>query len=636
MSHPDKYLLNDPKDLVVESLQGLCATHNFLGLDGPNKVVFCKDYEDIKENQVTLISGGGSGHEPAHAGYVGSGMLTAAVAGQVFASPSSGQILKALRRVASPDHGSLIIVKNYTGDVINFGRAIERARWEGIVKDIKMVIVADDVGVTSGQEARDPETGEASDVGRRGLAGTVLVHKVAGAAAALGESLDEVYRAAQSVTSNLATIGVSLSTCTVPGSSGESRHLGPKEVEFGLGIHGEPGFETKPLETVKDTVTQMLRKILESPEMRTKLGRHQTKPHSVVLLVNNLGSTTLLEMNAATREALLYLRSHHVRVLRAYTGAFVTALDMHGISITLLAVHESREKAILRYLSHEAHVPGWNNASGASEVSLSALTIPLRKEGSQTLLSAENLAAHNAPEVAVEGSGFLRDVWKPAIIAACESAIEVEPTVTRYDTVWGDADCGLTLKSGATAIMDGFSKDADFHIPLDTKAPDHTIAAISELVEDSMGGTSGGLYCIMLDAVAAQIQGLTSEIGNDGLTLTQWAQCLTAALETLQRYTTARKGHRTLMDSLIPFIESFGQSASSDQQETTLQALSKAVEAARQGMEATKKMVPRRGRATYIGDQGSADSEKYQIPDPGAYGLVAIFEGILKANQGSQ
>ncbi|KAJ1968726.1 hypothetical protein H4R34_006237, partial [Dimargaris verticillata] len=273
-------------------------------------------------------------------------MLTAAVAGHVFASPSSSQILSALRRCASSRHGSLVIVKNYTGDVINFGRAIERARWEGLAKDFKMVVVADDVGVVTNQKLTNNDTNEVSDVGRRGLAGTVLVHKVAGAAAALGGSLEEVYRAAQTVTQNIATIGVALSTCTVPGSTVETRQMGSKEVEFGLGIHGEPGFEIKKLESSQKTVQQMLDKILNSPEMRLKLGARPSS-YSAVLLVNNLGGTTSLELYTTARDALLYLRDRHVHVLKTYAGTLMTSLDMHGISLTLLAVPPGRERQML-------------------------------------------------------------------------------------------------------------------------------------------------------------------------------------------------------------------------------------------------------------------------------------------------
>ncbi|RKP35721.1 Dak1 domain-containing protein, partial [Dimargaris cristalligena] len=613
--------------LVVESLQGLAAVYPSLAIDAHQKAIYLSIYRIalvyIQFYCPKIV--GGSGHEPAHAGFVGDGMLSAAVAGQVFASPSSSQILKALRRCASRDHGSLVIVKNYTGDVINFGRAIERARWEGVAKDIRMVVVGDDVGVTSSSPDAEGDE-DASDVGRRGLAGTVLVHKVAGAAAALGASLDDVYQVAQLVAQNIATIGVSLSTCTVPGATSDGRYMKNNEVEFGLGIHGEPGFETKTLDSSKNTVSQMLAKILQSPTIRSKLNGDQS--HSVVLMVNNLGGTTSLELYTAAREALLYLRSQPIRVTKAYVGPFVTALDMHGISLTLLAVPDNQEAELMRYLAHAVGAPGWNNVAGGSPIDLSQLVAPTEQEGSANMLSNTSpapAASRSSPAEAGSTNSFLSTVWKPAVIGGCRAVAAVEPLITRYDTVWGDGDCGLTLKSGATAILKGFDRTdpAAYHIPLDPRVPDHTIAAISELVEDSMGGTSGGLYCIMLDALAAQIQALARKVQD--LTLDQWAHCLSNALQTLERYTTARKGHRTLMDVLIPFIESI--------RSRCMKALEDAVEAAQRGMEATKVMVPRRGRATYIGDQDAADSEKYQIPDPGAYGLYIIFDGILKAMQ---
>ncbi|KAJ1965866.1 hypothetical protein IWQ62_002561 [Dispira parvispora] len=617
-----KYLVNDPDHLVTEFLQGLCAAHPFLSLDTPHKVVYRADIDTVKQHQVTVISGGGSGHEPTHAGFVGSGMLSAAVAGQVFASPSSSQILCALHRCASPRYGTLVIVKNYTGDVINFGRAVERARYENFAKDFKMVVVADDVGVNST---------DSSDVGRRGLAGTILVHKVAGAAAALGESLDMVYQAAQMVAQNIATMGVSLSTCTVPGTTpGKERQLGSDEVEFGLGIHGEPGFETTPLQSLKTTVNRMLDRILEFPEMHSTLKATSTTPR-VVLLVNNLGSTTTLEMYAALREAVLYLRKQSIMVIKVCVGTFMTALTMHGLSLTLFRVPPGSEDMILKYLNHPTHVVGWNPL-GDDTLDWDTLTSTTAPPVSQEPQGGFEPSPKSSTTAMVPDS-YLTQVWQPAIMRACENVISAEPTITAYDTVWGDADCGLTLKQGATAIQKGFSSATSYTIPMDPQRPDHTIAAISELVEDSMGGTSGGLYGILLDSLAAHIQTAHQDHSIDterGLSLGDWAHCLRAALSTLQQYTTARRGHRTLMDVLIPFVEAL-ESAVADGTTTNLEGLQRAVEAARLGVEATKTMVPRRGRATYIGGQAGGDLDKYSIPDPGAYGLYKLFEGLSQA-----
>ncbi|KAJ1650298.1 hypothetical protein IWQ61_008864 [Dispira simplex] len=623
-----KYLINDPDHLVTEFLQGVCAAHPFLSLDTPHKVVYREDIDTVRQHQVTVISGGGSGHEPTHAGFVGPGMLSAAVAGQVFASPSSSQILCALHRCASPRHGTLVIVKNYTGDVINFGRATERARYENFAKDFKMVVVADDVGVNL--HTTDPEL-SLNDVGRRGLAGTILVHKVAGAAAALGESLDMVYQAAQMVTQNIATIGVSLSTCTVPGTTlEEGRKLGSDEVEFGLGIHGEPGFETVPLQSLKTTISRMLDRILEFPEVHNTLNTTRVTPR-VVLLINNLGSTTLLEMYAALREAALYLRKQNIMVIKVYVGTFMTALTMHGLSLTLFTVPSGSEDMILKYLNHPTHVIGWNPLC---EDTLDWDTLTSTNTHSLSQEPLDSLESSTKPSTsAVVQDSYLTQIWQPAIVRACENVIAAELTITAYDTIWGDADCGLTLKQGATAIQKEFSSDTSYTIPMDPQRPDHTIAAISELVEDSMGGTSGGLYGILLDSLAAHIQTAHQDRPIDtqrGLSLGDWTHCLKAALTTLQRYTSARRGHRTLMDVLIPFVEAL-ESAVADGTTSNLEALQRAVEAARLGVEATKTMVPRRGRATYIGDQAGGDLDKYSIPDPGAYGLYKLFEGFSQA-----
>ncbi|KAJ1974889.1 dihydroxyacetone kinase Dak1 [Dimargaris verticillata] len=262
---------------------------------------------------------------------------------------------------------------------------------------------------------------------------------------------------------------------------------------------------------------------------------------------------------------------------------------------------------------------------------LDALLVPSPQTSADKGNRGRRVSTGNA---AVNGpDSYLSHQWKPAIIKACKAVITAEPTITHYDTVWGDADCGLTLKSGANAVLSGFDNQSNNLIPLDPQQPDLTMAAISELVEDSMGGTSGGIYCIMLDALAAQLQSIREEIPNDqGPTLKQWATSLEAALETLEQYTTARVGHRTLMDALTPFIQSL-LAAASDDQASPRASLVKAVDAAYQGMEGTKKMVPRRGRATYIGGQDESDTDKYEMPDPGAYGLYTLLKGLLDASK---
>ena len=248
---PASKLLNASENAVSEMIEGALLTHNDLVELVPHNVLMRRDYKSIKEDRVALISGGGSGHEPAHAGFIGEGMLTAAVLGGVFASPTAAAVYGAICEVTGPK-GCLLIVKNYTGDRLNFGIAAEKAKANGL--KVEMVIVGDDVAVNAGAESNGTITG------RRGLAGTLFVHKVAGAAAEAGESLAEVYAAAQSVANGVGSMGVALTTCTVPGSVVSTR-ISPGEMELGLGIHGEPGRARAPLKPVDEIAETIIKQI---------------------------------------------------------------------------------------------------------------------------------------------------------------------------------------------------------------------------------------------------------------------------------------------------------------------------------------------------------------------------------------
>ncbi|RUP52186.1 Dak1 domain-containing protein [Jimgerdemannia flammicorona] len=282
--------------IVVESLKGLCYANPGLTLLENDKVVYQSNVDEIARKQVTLVAGGGAGHEPAHAAFVGPSMLTAAVTGQVFASPSAGQILTALRAVRSP-HGTLVIIKNYTGDCLHFGLATERAKAEGM--KVEIVIVGEDVAV--GRE-------KGGLVGRRGLAGTILVHKVAGALAAKGATLEQVRHAAQYVASNIATIGVGLDHCHVPGSSSFAS-LADGEIELGMGIHNEPGYRKTSLPPLRTLVGSMLDTMLDTTDPDRFYLPLDFSKDRVALLVNNLGGTPALELGVVVKEATEHLVS---------------------------------------------------------------------------------------------------------------------------------------------------------------------------------------------------------------------------------------------------------------------------------------------------------------------------------------
>ncbi|HCV79163.1 MAG TPA: dihydroxyacetone kinase subunit DhaK, partial [Pseudomonas sp.] len=315
-----KKLINSPTTVVRELLEGLVSLDPGLALLAEEQVILRQPLAAAGGRPVAVISGGGSGHEPAHAGYVGEGMLTAAVAGDVFTSPSVDAVLAAIRAAAGPA-GALLVVKNYTGDRLNFGLAAELARSEGI--PVETVLVADDAAL---RHTVAPER-------RRGIAGTVLIHKLAGAAAAAGRPLGEVAALARAASAELRSMGVALGACTVPAVGHPGFQLADDEVEWGLGIHGEQGVERGPRLGADATVARLLDTLIED-------GGYP-KGTRLALLVNGLGATPPLELALVARAALSQLRERGLVVERAWTGTFLSALDMPGCSLSLLPVDEA-------------------------------------------------------------------------------------------------------------------------------------------------------------------------------------------------------------------------------------------------------------------------------------------------------
>lgn len=313
-----KKMLNDVSNVVEEMLEGLCyANDNVYKLDGYNVIV-----KKNKEDKVALCSGGGSGHEPAHAGYVGYGLLDAAISGEVFTSPTPDQILAAIQAVDS-GKGVLLVVKNYTGDIMNFEMAGQMAQEMGI--NVETVVVEDDIAVENSLYT----------VGKRGVAGTVFVHKIAGSAAQDGKTLQEVKEIASEVVNNTKTLGMSLGGCVVPATGKASFELEEDEIEMGLGIHGEPGTHKEKIKTAKEHVTYMLDKLLAESNI---------KDEKVVVLVNGLGSTTLMELYVINKNVNDILKEKSIKVHKSLVGNYMTSLEMPGFSISILKLSEKTEK----------------------------------------------------------------------------------------------------------------------------------------------------------------------------------------------------------------------------------------------------------------------------------------------------
>ena len=318
-----KKLINNIDDIVTEMTKGVVVSSNgkLKKLDDYNVVI----RTNVNNENVALISGGGSGHEPAHAGFVGTGMLTAAVCGEVFTSPTPDAVLSAIK-AANSKQGTLLVIKNYTGDLINFQVAEEMAQDEGLKVD--HVVVNDDVALAKSTTA----------TGRRGIAGTILVHKIAGAAAEMGKDLNEVKRIAEKVIANTATMGLGLSACTVPAAGKPGFTLPDNEIEMGLGIHGEPGIARVPLKPVKELVKDIVNVIKEEIQL--------SKGQKVAVIVNGMGATPLMELYIAAYNLKDELDALGLNIRYFKTGNYMTAIDMHGMSITISKLDDETEKLL--------------------------------------------------------------------------------------------------------------------------------------------------------------------------------------------------------------------------------------------------------------------------------------------------
>lgn len=317
-----KKFINSVETVEDEMIQGLVKAYpQYLKkIDGYNVVVRAHK----KEGKVALISGGGSGHEPAHAGYVGEGMLDAAVAGAVYTSPASDAILEGIRAIAT-DAGVLMVIKNYTGDVMNFEMAAEMAEMEGIT--VKQVVVNDDVAVKDSLYT----------VGRRGVAGTVFVHKIAGALAETGAGLDEVQAVAQKVIDNVRTMGAATLPSTIPASGKPGFELAEDEMEVGIGIHGEPGTHREKMMTANEITDHLLEKILADIDYSGS---------EVAVMINGSGSTPLMELYIINNHVADVLAGKGIRVAQTFVGEYMTSIDMAGFSISILKLDDQLKELL--------------------------------------------------------------------------------------------------------------------------------------------------------------------------------------------------------------------------------------------------------------------------------------------------
>jgi triose/dihydroxyacetone kinase / FAD-AMP lyase (cyclizing) len=566
-----KKFINRPEDVVEEMMQGLAVLHPSSARLSGHKVMVRADAKQAHVQQVAVIAGGGSGHEPAHAGYIGIGMLSAAVAGEVFTSPSSDSVLAAIK-AASGEPGALLVVKNYTGDRLNFGLAAEMARAEGI--SVEMVIVDDDVALKGTVQA----------TGARGLAGTIFIHKLVGAAAAEGRSLADVTAMGRAAVESLATMGVSFSAGTSPAVGRASFELGEHEMELGLGIHGEPGVKRMRLQTADELTETLLAEVL-------KHGRFGDEKR-VAVMVNNLGATTQMELAIVARHAMSFLESKGFSVERMYAGTFLSSLDMAGISITILGVNDEW----LRWLDAVTTAPAWPNA------------LKQHPGQPQAQTAGEVSTIVSSPTGRGPQSEAGRKT-KQAIEAACMALLGAEGELTEMDRVTGDGDLGTSMERAAKAVQGAVGS-----YPLDDVPA--TFRAIGHTLRRELGGSSGPLYGVLFLRCGSVLE----KSGATGLA--KWAEAVDQGCRAISELGGAKPGDRTMLDALDPFVKALKKGGGG---KASREAILAAVEAAERGVEATTRMKPRLGRSSYLGDRVLG------YPDPGAKAVAVWLRAASEA-----
>nr|WP_174506541.1 dihydroxyacetone kinase subunit DhaK [Acinetobacter sp. Marseille-Q1620] len=572
-----KKLINGAENIVTEMCKGFVLAHPELAFNESYKIISRKE----KHQNVALISGGGSGHEPAHAGFVGQGMLDAAVCGDVFASPSQIQVYKALQQVAT-DKGVLMIIKNYSGDMMNFQNGAALAVEDGIKVDY--VKVADDIAVKDSLYT----------VGRRGVAGTVLVHKIAGAVASKGYDLAKVKEIAQKAADNVTSLGFAYTSCTVPAKGTPTFSLTEDEMEYGVGIHGEPGIRREKILPSKKLAQRIVDDLfLDRPDLT-----------EVVVLINGFGTTPLQELYVFNHDVCQHLVNKGIKIYRTFVGNYMTSIDMSGASVSLLALDDE----LKAYLDAPANTPTFKmDGSAALAVELSTNNANAEHTLNTNVETHAEHAAIVNEQFTIENMRYIVDVMSACII-------KNEVPFCELDAHAGDGDFGMSVAKGFKQLK------RQWHELIQTQKMDDFLLNCSMIIMEHCGGASGPIWGSAFRAASKSIQGKQTLCVND------FASMLQEAVKGIQ--TTGERsfgrgavvGDKTLIDALVPCADSW--SANTDK--TFRENFILGAQAAVQGAESTKDITARMGRAGTVGDRSLG------YPDAGAYGLGVIFTDIAE------
>lgn len=603
-----KKIMNTPETFVYDMCHGLAAAHPELEFVEKFKVVKKKE---INRNKVTLISGGGSGHEPAHAGFVGKGMLDAAVCGDVFASPSQIQVYEAIKATAS-DKGTLLIIKNYSGDCMNFNNAGARAKEDDDI-DVDAVFVNDDVAVTDSLYT----------VGRRGVAGTMFVHKIAGAAAEQGKDLKEVKRIAQKVIDNVASIGFAISSCTPPAKGTPIFELADENMEFGVGIHGEPGVATEKFVTSDELAEKMVPRIADNAVIKLKRG------DEIAVIVNGFGGTPLSELYVLNNSVNKVIEREGYKVHRAIVGNYMTSLDMQGASVTFLKLDEEL-KALLDYPVNTPALTWGGTASEEAEAALDAvkaLAKALNVTPGTVTATADAKSATGAKEAKPVKQAVYELTEKPVFAPKMNTAAFVALVDKMADVIienevhfcdmdsCGDGDFGMSIAKGFKQLK----KDWATRDKADIGA---FLTSASDIIMEYCGGASGPIW-----GSGFRYAGKAAA-GAKELDATLLGKILVGAVNGVQTTGERSFGHgavvgdKTLIDALVPCADEVTKAAAEG--DSLVVAMEKGARAAVKGAEYTKQITARLGRAGVVGEKSIGH------PDAGAYGLGVIFTELTK------
>lgn len=600
-----KKIMNTPETFVYDMCHGLAAAHPELEFVEKYKVVKKKD---INDNKVSLISGGGSGHEPAHAGFVGKGMLDAAVCGDVFASPSQVQVYNAIKACAT-DKGVLLIVKNYSGDCMNFNNAMSDAQDDGIKVDA--VYVNDDIAVKDSLYT----------VGRRGVAGTVLVHKCAGAAAEQGKSLEEVKAVANKVIDNVRSFGFAFTSCTVPAAGHPTFDIGDDEMEFGVGIHGEPGRFREKIDystgTFCDDLSRRIVTDLEE-DLTLKSGEE------VVLLINGFGGTPLQELYILNNSVTKALAKDGVKIHKTIVGNFMTSIDMAGASISVLRV-DSELKALVDYPVNTPALTWGAAMSEQAQAALEAVQAIGRALGYAPVAEEHHAAKKKAAAKETEEVAVYEVEGKPEVTETINTAAFVQIVDKMADVIienevpfceadkMGDGDFGMSIAKGFKQLKADWATRKKGDIG-------QFLVSCSEIIKEYCGGASGPIW-----GSAFKYAG-KSMLGKKEVSLADVALLFTEANRGV--YETGKKsfgkgaeiGDKTLVDALKPCAMALTKAA--EEGKSLREGLALGAKAAHEGAEATKTHVATLGRAGTVGERSIG------YPDAGAHGLDVIFNEL--------